>query len=84
MGVDDISIAYPTEVAVAESLSNLVGEDLVKEAYFNSDVEGLRASVDSKLGQGAFDTINICMDYGAPYAAMTIIENGMPADQEEK
>lgn len=83
MGVDDISIAYPAEVEVAESLSNLAGKDVVKEAYFTNDVEGLRTSVDSKLGQGAFDTINIFMDYSTPYSAVTIIENGMPTDQED-
>jgi len=84
MGIDDISIAYPDEVEVAELLSNLVGEDAVKEAYFSSDVEGLRTSVDSKLGQGAFDTINIFIDNGAPYAAITIIENGMLVEKEDK
>lgn len=80
MGVDDISIAYPDEVEIAEFLSDLVGENVIKDAYFSSDVEGLRTSVDSELGQGAFDTINIFMDYGAPYAAMMIIEDGMPAE----
>ena len=82
MGIDDISLAYPAEVGIAKSLSKLVGEDVVKNAYFNSDVDDLRLKVDSNLGQGAFDAINIFMDYGAPDAAETIVEYGMPARQE--
>ena len=78
LGVDDISIAYPDEVEVAQALGDVVGMDALKAAYFNSDVDGLRESVDSNLGEGAFDTINALMDGGVPYAAMMIIQDGMP------
>jgi hypothetical protein len=77
MGVTKITTGYEGELNVAYALSKAIGRDTLKKAYILSDAEGLRAIVDTQLGNGAFEMINIALKYGWIDYALRIISGGM-------
>lgn len=80
MGIAEITPAYVDGIEVAKALADTVGIEVVKEAYFQSDIDGLCTAVDSQLGEGALDEINTRLEFGDKNGALDIIHNGMPGD----
>jgi hypothetical protein len=48
---------YPDQYRAVLSLCNLVGEDLLADAYFKGDIDSLRTAVDTKAGKGIYHSI---------------------------
>jgi hypothetical protein len=53
---DDGGRAYEQETALAQSLAEVAGRDVVENAYLKGDVETLRAKVDEALGNGSLES----------------------------
>lgn len=56
-GYDTYRIGYPLEVAAAYLLGQLVGKDVLKEAYLSGDFTKVRNIVNEKLGPYSFEFI---------------------------
>lgn len=63
---------------VANALTETIGEDIIRNSFFMSDLNTLQISVDAKLGSGAFDKINELLDVRKYEKALMIIYNGLP------
>jgi hypothetical protein len=77
IGFSPTSLAYPRDLQVARKLAEKFGPDVIADAYFKSDIEGLTRIIDQQLGEGAFKTINELMDQKHFSRVMSIILAGM-------
>jgi uncharacterized Zn-binding protein involved in type VI secretion len=71
-GIDRSNI-YTDEVGAVNKLAGVVGDDAIEKAYFEGDVDGLKNSVDKKLGEGRWDAYKTAManeDYAAANKAL--------------
>jgi len=48
---------YPDQYRAVVRLCDLVGEDLITNAYFKGDIDSLRTAVDTKAGTGAYHKV---------------------------
>jgi len=55
---------YDEEMSTISALADVVGDDVLEQAYFSGDVDGLKEAVDKKVGQGGFDKFQKAMSAG--------------------
>jgi hypothetical protein len=68
---------YEQEKEIVSMLSNRVGDDTLKRAYFTGDIQLLEQSVDRQLGSGALKRISDLVEEGKYDEARVIIQRGI-------
>jgi hypothetical protein len=78
------STAYPNEVALVTALINLIGENPLKQAYFNggNNIQSVIGDVDIGQGAGTFATMQDMAAAGNWTDAMNVLKPGHGTQQE--
>lgn len=53
---------YWHSTELCKQLEDLVGEDILKKAYYGGDIESLRSRVDELAGENGYESLRDCMD----------------------
>ena len=77
VGLESADIAYQQEVKIISQIADRFGEDSLKKAYFQGEINALKTVIDGQLGEGVFDEISKCLEYGNYYKAKKILKQGI-------
>jgi hypothetical protein len=68
---------YEQDKEIVSMLSNRVGDETLKRAYFTGDIRPLEQAVDGQLGSGALNRISNLVEEGKYDTAKVIIQRGI-------
>jgi hypothetical protein len=58
--------SYPNQLAVARKLAAIVGDEKIEKAYFEGNVDGLKAALNSAKKASSFDDLAAAMKQDPP------------------